>query len=188
LLYLVNLHGQDCAISPRNPAVASKCVLTPAAKGGLRIIDRDNFWEGLIPSDKAVKSGETVSVSSRTVLVMSIIDDMRGITRFMGARINTILDWKRETPSVDANNNVNMTWSSISSGVQVFSQLITAELRQENPGLLPGIKYLVFIPSRYNIKQMDRVVFNGVSCRVDYADTIILDGINRLQCSEDTRI
>ena len=183
----MNLHGQDCAMLPRNPAVTSKCVLIPATKSGGRIVERSDFWDGLIPTDKAVRPGETVSTSSRTVLVMSIIDDTRGVTRFTSARVNASLDWQRETPSVDANNNVTLTWPTISSGVQVFSQLVTAQLRQEYPGLLPGTKYLVFIPSTHNIRQMDRVVFNSISCRVDYVDTIILDGINRLQCSEDTR-
>lgn len=192
MLYLVKLNGQICAILPRTPAVTSKCVLTPATKSGRWIADRTDYWDGLIPSDVAINSGEVVetvsATNNRSIIVMSIIDDMRGVTHFLGARANLSLDWRQQSTSVDENFNVVTTWPLVSADVSAFGELVTAQLRQEDPGLLSTTKYLIFVPATYNVRAMDRVVFSAISCQVDSLDNIILDGIVRLQCSDDTRV
>lgn len=181
--------GQDATITSRTPAAASKAFVDPASRTGFRVADRDSYWDGMILSDAALQPGELVSVGGKTILVMSTdADPVSGQTKFMGAKANISLTWQRHTVSTDANNNVVITWPTVSAGIPAFGQLVTAYLRQEDPGLLPSTKYLLHVPASYNIAVMDRVVFNAVSCQVDALDDIILKGIIRLQVSEDTRI
>jgi len=179
--------GEACTIASRTPALDSMCIVAPATKGGWRIADRHDYWDGMIPVSASLVSGEVIAVSDKEILVMTTAANS-GVTSFMGTRTNADLSWQRQTASVDANYNVIMVWATVSADVPAFGQLVTAQLRQEDPGLLPNTKYLFFIPSSYGMAQMDRVVFGTVSCQVDSLDSIIMDGILRLQCSEDTRL
>lgn len=179
--------GDACTITSRTPAVASTCIVAPATKGGWRIADRHDYWDGMIPVSAGLGAGEVISVSDKEILVMTTAANS-GVTFFMGTRTNADLDWQHPTPSTDVNYNVITTWPTVSASVPTFGQLVTAQLRQEDPGLLQTTKYLFLIPSTYKIPVMDRVIFNSVSCQVDALDDIILDGILRLQCSVDTRI
>jgi hypothetical protein len=187
MLYLINQNGDVCSVSSRAPAVASKCVLSPSTKSGWRFSERTDYLDGLIPASVGLAAGEVVSVAGKSVIVMSIAGEDCGITSFLGARTNADLNWQRPTPSVDADNNVITTYPTVSADVPAFGQLVTAQLRQEDPGLLLSTKYLFMIPAAYGIGRMDRVVMNTVPCQVDDLDNIIMEGIIRLQCSEDTR-
>ena len=188
MLYLINQNGEVCSVSSRAPAVASKCVIYPSTKSGRNFSDRTDYWDGLIPSSVGIATGEVVSVTGKNIIVMSITGDARGITSFLGVRSNVDLNWQHPTPSVDAKNNVITTYPTVSADVPAFGQLVTAQLRQEDPGLLPSTKYLFLIPAAYGVERMDRAVMNTVSCQVDDLDNIIMEGIIRLQCSEDTRV
>lgn len=186
----IKRNGQACTVTSRSPTIASKCIISPSTKGGWRISDRTDYWDGKIPPDINLTPGETVSVGNKELIVMSTNLES-GVTMFMGIRSNASLNWQQQTPSVDPDYNVIMVWNTVSADVPAYGQLITAQLRQTDPGLLPNAKYLFFVPSPYNIGQMDRVIMSGqntVSCQVDALDNIILDGIIRLQCSEDTRL
>jgi hypothetical protein len=188
MLYLVNQNGEACSVVTRDPAVDSLCVLSHSTKSGMSFANRTDYWDGLIPSSVGVASGEVVSVVGKEVLVMSVVDELRGVTSFMGVKSNASLDWNRQTTSVDANYNVITVWETVSAGIPAYGQLVTAQLRQEDPGLLPSTKYLFYLPASYGLQRMDRVVMNAANCQVDDLDGIILDGILRLQCSEDTRL
>jgi len=214
MLYLINQNGETSIISNRDPATVTKCVIAPSTKSGWRIADRTDYCDGLIPASVGLAAGEVVSVTGKSVLVMSIMGDTRGVTSFLGARANRNIDWYKQFVSVDTDNAIVVTWSKVQDDVPAFCQLVTATLRQEDPvGLLPNTKYLVYIPFgsssgdlatgpyyltmmgisqrsyvNYEIARMDRVVIGTVSCQVDELDPIIMDGILRLQCSEDTRL
>jgi len=183
----IRRNGEACTIISRTPTLVSKCIVAPVTKSGWRISDRKDYWDGMVPVSAGLTSGEVIAVSDKEILVMSTSTES-GVTKFMGTRTNANLNWQRQTASVDENYNVIMVWTSISADVPAFGQLVTARLCQEDPGLLPNTKYLFYIPASYSMAQMDRVVFGTVSCQVDSLDSIIMDGILRLQCSEDTRL
>lgn len=190
--------GQPCEITTRTPSVVSKCIIAPASRSGFRVADRDNYIDGLILADTNLIPGEVVAVSAfisgnagqKEILVFGVDPDpVSGQLKFMGAKSNTPLNWQRQTTSVDENYNVVTVWETVSADIPAFGQVVTAYLRQEDPGLLPTTRYLFSVPSTYGIQQMDRVTFaTTVSCQVDSLDNIILDGIVRLQCSDDTRV
>lgn len=188
--------GQPCEITTRIPSEVSKCIIAPASRSGFRVAERDNYIDGLILAEANLSPGEVVAVSAfisgyagqKEILVFGIDPDpVSGQLKFMGAKVNAPLDWKQQTPSTDADNNVIMVWGTVSADVPAFGQLVTAQLRQEDPGLLPETRYLFFLPSTYGIQRMDRVIFSAVSCQVDDIDSVILEGILRIQCSDDQR-
>ncbi len=188
--------GQPCEITTRTPPEVSRCIIAPATRSGFRIADRDSYADGLIPADTNLVPGEVVAVSAfvsgyagqKEILVFSVDPDpVSGQLKFMGAKVNTPLNWQRQTTSVDMDNNVVMVWATVSADIPAFGQVVTAYLRQEDPGLLATTKYIFNTPAAYSIQQMDRVVFDAVSCQVDSPDNVILDGILRLQCSDDQR-
>lgn len=180
--------GQDCTVATRDPPEESKCQIAPSSKSGFRVTDRHNFWEGIILSGTGLVAGDVVNVGSTDFLVFSVYNDpVAGVDKFMGAQRNLDIGWFRQTASTDANYNVITTWATVSADIPCFGQTVTAFLRQDDPGLLEDTKWLFHVPNVYNIQKMDRVVFGVVSCQVDYIDTLILDGIIRLQCSDDKR-
>lgn len=184
--------GQPCIITTRQPPAESKCIVAPSSKSGFRITERHNYMDGLILADSNLVPGETVSVFGEEILVFSSdTDPVSGQIKFMGAKVNVHLEWQRETTSVDKDYNVITVWESVSADIPAFGQVVTAYLRQEDPGLLENTKWLFHIPDIYDVKVMDRVVFDAgygtVSCQVDHIDSLILEGVIRLQCSDDKR-
>lgn len=184
--------GEDCTITTRDPILASKCIVSPSSKSGFRISDRHHFMDGLILPDTNLVPGEVVSVSGKEILVFSVDNDpVSGQIKFLGAKSNIRVEWQRQEEIIDEDFNVTMGWVTVSADIPSFGQVVTAYLRQEDPGLLENTKWLFHLPDIYNVKQMERVVFNtghgAVSCQVDHIDSLILDGVIRLQCSDDTR-
>lgn len=166
----------------------SRAMVSPSAKSGWRIGDRDAFWDGLILSDSALTPGEVVAVDGKTLLILSTdTDPISGQTKFTSARKNADLTWSRQSASVDADNNVIITWPTISADIPSFGQIVNAYLVQQDPGLLPTTKYLFYVPDTYVMQQMDRVVYNEKNCQVDSVDDVLLAGISRIQCSDDQR-
>lgn len=180
--------GEVATITSRTPVTTSKAMVSPSAKSGWRIGDRDAYWDGLILSDAALASGEVVAVGGKTLLILSIdTDPVSGQTKFTSARKNADLTWIRQSTSVDENFNVIITWPTISAGIPSFGQIVNAYLVQQDPGLLPTTKYLFYVPDTYAMQQMDRVVYNEKNCQVDSVDDVLLAGISRIQCSDDQR-
>lgn len=185
-------HGEDCTIITRDPVVTSKCIVSPSSKSGFRITDRHHYLDGLMLPDANLVPGEVVSVSGKEILVFSADNDpVSGQTKFMGAKTNIRVEWQRQEEVIDDDYNVTKQWVTVSADIPAFGQVVTAYLRQEDPGLLENTKWLFHVPDIYDIKQMERVVFDtghgAVSCQVDHIDGLILDGVIRLQCSDDTR-
>jgi len=194
---LIKRKGQPCEIISRTPTVISKCITAPSTKAGWRFGDRDSYVDGITLLDTSLTSGEVVLVSGfvsgysgqKEIIVMAVNGDPIGqVISFLGAKATLHFDWQQQQVSTDANYNVIQTWANVSTSVPAYGQTVTAALRQSDPGLLPTTKYLLDTPSAYDIKRFDRIAFNGVSAQVDDLDKIILDGIIRLQCSEDTRV
>lgn len=180
--------GEVATITSRTPVTTSKAIVSPSARSGWRIGDRDAYWDGLILAGAALASGEVVAVGGKTLLILSIdTDPVSGQTKFTSARKNADLTWIRQSTSVDENFNVIITWPTISANIPSFGQIVNAYLVQQDPGLLPTTKYLFYVPDAYAMQQMDRVVYNEKNCQVDSVDDVLLAGISRIQCSDDQR-
>lgn len=179
-------YGQTCTIL-RNPPVNAYVSLkraTRSVRGNLGL--RDAFFEGLILKDASLVAGEIFEVGSDAYLTLSV-RDADGEAEVLVAKTNATITHRRYTESVDADYNVSLSWSDQNTDVKTCAQLVTAGLRQEDPGILATCRYLLLAAANLGFQVMDRVVMDGVNYRVEAIDDLGLVGIARVQLGEDTR-
>jgi hypothetical protein len=180
-------NGVGAIIESRSPAVSCQISMSRATKTVRDLAARDAFWDGMVEASCNIQSGEVIVLPDYTYLVQTSEQDWAsGECHFFCVRSNAILAHQRQVEAVSAGNLV-MTWAAASPSVYAYGEMITAALRQYDPGLLPQSKYLFQIPKSLDCEMLDRVVLNGNNYQIDSVDDVILVGLNRLQCSTDTR-
>jgi len=148
---------------------------------------REAHWEGLILSDSNLVSGEIFEANNMTFLVQSVNNDpTTNELAWFAVTVNAILGHWRHEESYDENFNLVEEW--VNKGeVYAYGEIITAELRQRDPGLLEGARYVFQCPKNADIHLLDRIVYEGESYMVEAADPIAMPGIVRVQAGIDTR-
>ena len=180
--------GQACTIE-RTPLVSSHVSMKRSSKGASNPGTRDSMWEGLILGTSCLVSGETMNVGLDRYLVQSVTSDSTsGELAWFGAKTNAELHHYRYVESADANNNVVQAWSPLAVSVAAYGQIVTAELRQFDPGLLDSSKYVFWVPSILGLQELDRLVMGGKNYQVDAVDDVMLGGVDRIQAGSDVRI
>lgn len=182
--------GKLCSIA-RTPIVTSYVSMKRSSKSTNNTGIRDAAWEGLILADAGLASGEVFSIGSSEYLVQSVDNDSSSREDiFFCVKTNADLMHKRFVETVDENHNVVQQWQVQVSSVPAFGQIVTANLRQEDPGLLDATKYVFQIPKFSNsisAVALDRMVYDGSNFQVESVDNTGLRGISRVQLSTDTR-
>lgn len=144
------------------------------------------FWEGLILADTGLESGDILQVGDDKFLVHYVYASS-GELAWNAVKTNVTLDVKRFVETVDEDGSFVQEWQTVANDVVGFGEIVTAALRQADPaGLLSSTKLLLQVPKSYGIQQMDRVIVNG-NYQVDSVDDILIQGVARLQLSEDLR-
>jgi hypothetical protein len=182
----IKQRGQVCTIS-RTPSVTSYVSMVASTKGYSD--NRDLYREGLILAASSLAAGEVFTVGSEVYLVRSIYTDKQsGELAFFASKVNAVLVHKRLTEATEGDYGITRDWSTITETVNSTVQLVSAALRQYEPGLLPTTKWLFDIPSSVSLKLMDRMeLSDGGKCQVEHIDSVRLPGILRVQCSVDRR-
>lgn len=187
----LNSKGQDCVIH-REPPVPSKVSKKRSTKASRDLGIREGYWEGLIPVDVRLVGGEVLTIYDRydqtKYLVQSTNYDPQSMqTAFFSAKCNIVLDHLVYVDDVDDRFNPIQEWQIRESDINVYGEVITSRIRQEDPGLLEGTIYILQVPKRLNVEKLDRVVFNETNYRVISVDDIGMEGIARLQLDKDFR-
>ena len=178
--------GQDCTIL-RSPVNISTKVSLARATRAIRIYGaREAHWQGLILSDSGLVSGDVFQANNMTFLAQSVNNDPASSElAWFAVIVNATLGhWRLEEKVEDG--NIIVEWDE-KDDVYAFGEVITAELRQRDPGLLEGTLYIFQVPKNANMKELDRVVYEGKNYRVNSIDNIAMDGIVRIQAGIDTR-
>ena len=178
--------GQDCTIL-RSPVNISTKVSLARATRAIRIYGaREAHWQGLILSDSGLVSGDVFQANNMTFLAQSVNNDPASSElAWFAVIVNATLGhWRLEEKVEDG--NIIVEWDE-KDDVYAFGEVITAELRQRDPGLLEGTLYIFEVPKNANRKEIDRVVYEGKNYRVNSIDNIAMDGIVRIQAGIDTR-
>lgn len=111
-------------------------------------------------------------------------------------KTNAVIQTQRYSQTYDANDNpIGGTFNPVQSNVKAYAQYVTAQLRQEDIGLLPTTAYVLYLQTTVNVKRPqdtalirpDRIVLNGRSYQVDVLDDVKIPGLLYVQLSEDTR-
>lgn len=183
-------HGLNCIIE-RDPFIVTKVFMKRATKSTNNLGNREALWEGIIPADRCLKSGELLTVGNDKYLVQSVNFDLASNEDlFFIAKCNAILQHKRYTEELDENNNLVKEWKTINADVASFGAIVTYELRQFDPGLLSSTRYVFQVPKSLGVKELDRIIYGegpNNKYQVDSIDDVALEGVVRIQLSVDTR-
>jgi len=180
-------YGQTCTIL-RTPAVQSYVSLKRASRGATNPGAREAYWEGLILASSSLASGEVFQISDDTYLTLSTgADPATGELVVLAAKTNASLTHQRYVETVDEYGNITQEWQTLNADVPAFGQIVTAALRQQDPGLLDNARYVFHVAKSLGIQAMDRIVYNGANYQVESPDDVALPGVVRLQLGTDTR-
>lgn len=181
-------YGTPCTIQ-RTPTVNSKVSMKVATKS---IYDnhRDSLREGVILADSLLQGGEIVEVLGDKFMVRAVSPDYATDQIYLFAsKINAELKQSRLTETTDLYGNVTTAWTIVTATVYSSAHVVSAELRQQEPGLLETTTIVLLVSNTLTVKKLDRFQFlpSGQKLQVDSIDDIKLPGIIRIQCSEDLR-
>lgn len=182
--------GMDCVID-RSVPIQTKVSIKRSTKASRDLGIREGYWEGLIPIEVNLKSGETITIRDVNYLVQSTnYDHSSSETAFFSAKCNAVIKHKRYFDDVDDNYNPIQEWRDVDLNkisIPVYGEVVTSRLRQEEPGLLEGTIYIFQVPKKLGVVEMDRIVHNGKPYQVASVDDIGLDGVSRIQLAKDLR-
>lgn len=183
----ITARGMTCTIE-RTPSASSYVSMRQASKRSTNPGTREAMWEGLVLTTSGLTSGEVLTVGTDRYLVQTVYSDpASGELAWFGVKTNVELEHQRYVESV-VDGNLVQAWSPLASNIAAFGQIVTAELRQADPGLLDSCKYTFQVPSAIAPIELDRMVMGGSNYRVDAVDSIMLPGVVRLQCGSDNRV
>lgn len=179
-------YGQVCTIR-RTPPITSYLSMKRSSKSGRDLGLREAFHEGLILGSVALHSGEVFEVGNDKYLVQSAVPDQTGETFWFAVKTNAVLTHQRYTEDVDDGGNIVQEWVTLNADVSAFGEVITARLRQEDPGLLDSARYIFQVPKSIGVVRLDRFVFDSANYQVESVDDIALAGVFRVQLGVDVR-
>ena len=186
----LNAVGQTCTIL-RNPVDASKVSMKRSTSAIRDFGAREAHWEGLILASAELVSGNVFEVDGIKYLVQSVVfDPASGETAWYAVKTNALLIHQRHTKTADADYNLVGEWETIHAEVPAYGEMVTAELRQMDPGLLETTRYYFQVPNYEGgdrVAMMDRIIFDGNNYKVDAMNDVGMPGVFRVQLSQDVR-
>ena len=195
----LNRHGVSCTIN-RSPSVSAKVSIKHSTRGtnyGLR----ESAYEGWI--DTLMTVGETFTVGSSVYLIHAL-ETLSDAYEFTARKCNSLITLLSLTVTEDEYGNMIQTFADIVTDQDCYGQIVTASLRETDPGLLPTTVRIYTIPE-VSVKVLDRLIhqcaqqqaidmgavydstYGGARFKVDSIDDILIPGLKRIQVSPDTR-
>lgn len=183
----LNSKGMDCTIQRPTP-FQTKVSIERSTNSAINAGAREAQWQGLIPLETNLISGEVLTIGNDKYLAQTANYDLASKElEFYCVKCNAIVQHKRYTETIDDNLNVVMAWETINAGIPSYGEVITYRMIQQDPGLLEGTKYTLQVPKSLGVELLDRFVFNGKKYQVVSLDEIGLQGISRIQLETDLR-
>lgn len=112
-------------------------------------------------------------------------------------KTNAMVEVQRYQQAYDVNDNPvgDAEFTSVAADVVCFTQYVTAQLRQQEPGLLPSTVFTLQLqttvdvrdPQDSSLSAPDRIVMGGKTYQVDVVDRIKYPNLLHVQLSEDRR-
>lgn len=186
--------GQDCTIH-RNPIVETKVSKKRSTKASRDLGIREGYWEGLVPAEIDLLSGEIITIKdnkrSAKYLIQSTNYDPQSMqTAFFSAKCNIIMRHMRFIDDVDDDYNPIQEWKDVDPdnvNIDCYGEAINQRLRQENPGLLENTIYILQIPKILGVEKLDRIRFHNTNYQAVSIDDVGMSGILQVQLGQDYR-
>ncbi|MMZ48446.1 hypothetical protein D1872_101150 [compost metagenome] len=158
------------------------------------IIGKEYMYNGLFSSKSLVKPGDIVQNES-SLLVQTLRTTTEKDKYCSLIKTNALIEVQRYHQSYDSNDNPigDPDFVSVAANVVCFAQYVTAQLRQQEPGLLPSTVFVLQMQTTVDVKSPeetstaipDRIVMSGKTYRVDVVDRIKYPNLLHVQLSED---
>ncbi|MMZ67183.1 hypothetical protein D1872_297380 [compost metagenome] len=112
-------------------------------------------------------------------------------------KTNALIEVQRYQQAYDANDNPvgDAEFTSVVADVVCFAQYVTAQLRQQEPGLLPSTVFVLQMQTTVDVKRPeetttaipDRIVMGEKTYQVDEVDRMKYPNLLHVQLSGDRR-
>lgn len=175
--------------------VPEAVILSRGASGSSQF-GRESDYIGRFAPESSVIPGALID-SGETFLVCSI-RSTPDRDKYCGmVKTNMVVKVQRYSQEYDDHYNPigDPDFQDIATEVNAFAQYVTAQLRQQDPGLLATSTHLLRLqrtvdvrrPDDTSLMSPDRIVLNGRPYQVDAVDDIQFPGLYQVQLSEDRR-
>lgn len=175
---------------------AENVVLTRDNKSS-SVTSKEYAFAGLFAPDSVVTTGSMADAGGNHYLVQSVRPTADGDKYTSLVKTNVTVDVQRWSLARDAKRNPtgDAIFTTVSASIIGFAQFVTAQLRQQDAGLLPTTTYTLLVqsdvdvkrPQDASIKSPDRILLNVRPYQVDVIDDIRYPGLLYIQLSEDIR-
>ncbi|GEM_PF-6510274 len=185
---MLKARGIDCSVI-RGKEVPSKLSMKKATKSIYAHL-RDALREGVILLESNLQPGEVFKVIKDKYLASSVNPEYAfGQIEFFAYKINAEVIHSRYVETENEWGNIVQEWQTITPQVYAYAEVVTASLRQFDPGLLETTAVRLYVPDTAEIQKLDRCQYlpEGKKLQVDAIDDVKLPGIVQVQCSQDTR-
>ncbi|MNW38158.1 hypothetical protein D3C74_152170 [compost metagenome] len=160
------------------------------------IIGKEYIYNGLFAPTSVVSHGLVVEVEDTLYFTqtMRLTTDRDKYCSLL--KTNVTVEIQRYTQDYDSNDNPkgNPEFTQVEE-VRGFAQFVSAQLRLDDPGLLPTTTYVLILQTTVDIRRPqdqslispDRALLNGRPYQVDVIDDLKYPNLLHIQLSEDTR-
>jgi hypothetical protein len=175
---------------------AADLVILSRESKGSSVIGKESMFAGRFAPTSLVQTGSLVeTMDSFLVQTLRSTPDQDKYCSMV--KTNEVIEVERYSQAYDANDNPigDPIFTSVESNVKAFAEYVTANLRQQEPGLLPTTVYVLNLQKTVDVKKPqdsslispDRIVLNGHPYQVDVVDDVKYPNLFSVQLSEDIR-
>ncbi|WP_377570352.1 hypothetical protein [Paenibacillus farraposensis] len=160
------------------------------------VMGKEYVYNGVFSPESLINRGSLVQTED-TFLVLSLRRTVDQDNYCSLVKTNAVVEVQRYQQAYDANDNPvgDAEFTSVAADVVCFAQYVTAQLRQQEPGLLPSTAFILQLQTTVDIKDPqdsslsapDRIVMGGKTYQVDVVDRIKSPNLLHVQLSEDRR-
>jgi len=160
------------------------------------VMGKEYVYNGLFSPDSMVERGSLVRTSD-SFLVQTIRNTVDTDKYCSLIKTNVTAEVQRYKQAFDTNDNPKGKPEFVPVAAEVigFAQRVSAQLKQEDPGLLPTTSLILLLqtdvdvrePSDPTLMSPDRIVISGKKYQVDVVDRIKYPNLLYIQFCEDRR-
>lgn len=186
--------GQPCTVTDASGGTTESFMLLKKVGTRTDLKYIENFKEGLILAESGLVSGDLLDVdaggtgTAKHLVITSQVDQATQQIAFQAVKINTTLEIQRQQETRDDNGNITgQVWVVIATDIPAYAGPSFSRMFQEDPGMVPAQTFQAIFRTGYDVQLLDRVVFSGIKCQVDFIDPLSSPGNYMLDVSNDTR-
>ncbi|URJ45168.1 hypothetical protein MF628_004953 [Paenibacillus polymyxa] len=160
------------------------------------VMGKEYVYNGVFSPESLINRGSLVQTED-TFLVLTLRKTVDQDNYCSLVKTNAVVEVQRYHQAYDANDNPvgDAEFTSVAADVVCFAQYVTAQLRQQEPGLLSSTVFVLQMQTTVDVKRPeeattaipDRIVMGGKTYRVDAVDRMKYPNLLHVQLSEDRR-